>query len=305
MFAALLLAVPWLILPFAAVPPAPPAAFLPVPGAPCVCFPVQHAGDLALPEKPLGKAGWKPERLVDETLRIVRGSDDVFLRAEALRTTLQTLGHRSEESPKAAEANQAARRTLFDQLSADLKRETELAPLSRATIELDRELEATSARLSALPGVARVERAPSKAALIVWFDAQTLPAERLRENVSAGSAPSIQAPNQDRRANAAITLAFAGEASTQMGHGVDFDARGLAREATELLPKDARVLILAGMVWFDASATTSAVFAREALRNSKGDEYARKNIVGIFGVFFDADTLEELEAKLEKRIQRG
>lgn len=295
MFAALLLA---------AVPTAQPAAFLPVPGAPCVCFPVQHAGDLALPEKPLGKAGRKPEQLVDETLRIVRSSDDVFLRAEVLRTTLQSLGHRSEEGPKAADTNQSARRTLFEQLSADLKRETELAPMSRAKITLGKELEATSARLAVLPGVTRIE-ATSKEALTVWFDAQQLPAERLREKLPAGVAPTIEEPTQAVRASAAITLAFAGQASTELGYRVDFDPRALARQAAELQPKDARVLLLAAMVWFDDGTSTSASFAREALRNAKNDEYARKNLVGILGVFYDADTIEELESKLEKRAQRG
>jgi hypothetical protein len=284
MFAALLLAV------------LPTTAPLALPGAPCVCFRLEHAGELALPEKA------KPDDLVAETLRIVRASDDVLLRAEALRSALQSIGHRSEA--KAPDEVDAARRTLFGGLWKDLKRETELAPMSRAQIVLGKELEATTARLAPLQGVARIE-ATSKEALTVWFDAQQLPAERLREKLPAGVALTIEAPTTARHANAAITLAFAGQSSTQLGYRVDFDPRVLARQAVDLQPKDARVLILAAMVWFDDGSATSANLAREALRNAQNDEYARKNLVSIFGAFYDAHSIEELETKLEKRAQRG
>gem|GEM_PF-4885207 len=85
----LLLPGPCSAIPFAA---ASAAIFQPVPGAPCVCFPVQHAGERAPPEDALPKAGWKPARLVDEALRVVRTIDDLFVRAEAERTTLRALG---------------------------------------------------------------------------------------------------------------------------------------------------------------------------------------------------------------------
>jgi len=167
------------------------------------------------------------------------------------------------------------------------------------------ESEATSARLSALPGVAAVERSPSNAALLVWFDSKALSPAVLRANVPANVEPSIEAPTPTPRAYAAITLAFAGESSMQSGHQIDFDACALAREAAELLPKDASVLILAGMIWFEAASPTSATFVRDALRDASRDDYARKNIRSIFCVFYDADSIEELEKKLERRIQRG
>jgi hypothetical protein len=295
MIAALLLAV---------VPTAPISAALPVPGAPCVCFPLQHEGQVAMPDKALAKAGWKPDQLVDETLKIVRANHDVFVRAEALRSTLTALGHPADAKSKEGEAVAAAQSRLFEMLSADLKRETELAPYPHAVIEIERYVDETRARIAALPGVVRVERSHHERALNVWFDEKVTGA-RSFDGCVPGSKPRIVPATQAPRAAAAITLAFAGQASNQMGRRVDFDAPALAREAAELQPKDPRVLLLAAMVWADSGSSTGAALARDAARNAKDDEYARKNIIAILGAFYGAGSLEELDAKLAKKTQRG
>src|SRR6188768_484507 len=104
MFAALVLA----LAPFTAL------------GSPCVCFPIQHAGTSTIPDDPLGKAGWTHKRLLDETLRTVRGTDDVFLRADTLRNAVRVLG--SSDAKSDAESAVASRSTLIKELSLDLKR---------------------------------------------------------------------------------------------------------------------------------------------------------------------------------------
>lgn len=287
MFAAILLAV---------LPSAP------LFGAPCVCFEIKHAGTRPVPDEPFAKTKWNAQQLMEECMKAVVGTDDVFVRAEALRTTLRAMDQQAEKDPKGVEG---ARLAVFDRLSSDLKSAKLLSPLSSTTIEVERDLEETQKRLAALPGVVRVDRAPSKSGLRAWFDARTVSAQQLQETAAVGALPVIEPPTNRPRAIAAITLAFAGQSASQLGSRVDFDPRALARQAAELAPKDARISILAAMVWFDEDVTASATFLRDALRSAGPDEYAMKNIMRIFGHFFGAETVEELTAKLDKKIARG
>lgn len=278
-------------------PASPAAAF----GAPCVCFPLVHAGP-SLPEDPLGQAGWSPTKLVDESLRILATADDACLRAETLRRALLALDTRGGDAQREARAQ--AQRGLVVQLRSQLERETQLAPLSRATLDLGAELEAARTRLLALGGVASVERHPGKSALIAWFDARQIDAQALAEAAHASAAPSVAPPNARPQALAGLALAFAGRALEQLGSRSEIDSFALARAAAAAQPADGSVQLVAGLVLFDGDTAGSAQLAREALRLAAGDARLGQNLLGTFGHFFGAQTLEELGPKLEQRAAR-
>jgi hypothetical protein len=288
MFAAILLA----------VLPSAPLSF----GAPCVCFEVKHVGARVVPEDPFGKAGWDTQRLMQECTKAVGGTDDVFVRVETLRLTLGALNHHADKDPKGVEG---ARTALFEQLQTNLKLETELAPLSRTTIEVPGDVDAVHKRLAVSGGVPRIERTASKNGLRLWFDASTINPKQIQEFAGLAALPVIEPPTNRPRAIAAITLAFAGQSSTQLGHKTDFDPRALARQATELAPKEPRIAIVAAMVWFDEDAHTTSIMLRDALRGAHKDEWALKNIEHIFCHFYGVKNVEELTAKLDKKLEKG
>lgn len=270
-------------------------------GAPCVCFPIQHDGQTGIPQDPLGQAGWSAERLANETLRAVLGTDDVFLRAEALRSTLLELAAKEEtlEGPRAR-----AWSTLIAGLVGHLKLQAELAPYPRVIFEVPADDATVAARLAREKGVMRVERLAIRATLVCWFDERALSLERLVELSGTTAKPTLEPATTRGQALAAITLAFAAQSSRQAGRRTDLDPHELVREAVGLLPKDPRVQLVSSMISFDADRTAFLGHARSALENAGGDPWVERNLQGIVGRLLNAESLEDLRARLDERRER-
>lgn len=297
MFAALLLAAQPVFFPL----PAPVACRAPLVGAPCVCFPIQHDGARRLREDPLGPGGFGPERLAEETLRAVEETDDVFVRAETLRQALLALS--ASNGPEADQRDRAHDR-IVDGLALLLKKETELAPYSRAVIECPAGTAELRARLEAEKGVVKVAVGGPKPALVCWFDAGIVGAERLQGLARTSQPPVVEPPSNRLRARAAITLGFAAQCSRQLGRPTDVDFAERVREAVRLEPRDARVQLLAAMITFDGDRGSYLVHARDALANAGDDPWVEKNLVGILGAFLNADSLDELRARVNEALER-
>ncbi|TAJ10233.1 MAG: hypothetical protein EPO68_15075 [Planctomycetota bacterium] len=310
----------------AAEPTAAPVAAVAF-GAPCLCFPLRHEGGAMVPENALDKDGWTAERLSKETLAIAWTSDDPFARAEALRRTILSV----QQLENGVNGNS---RSFGDALLADLatnlKREAELAPLSRAILA-PKSAPATGARsfdagelasyggarcqaaavradVAKLDGVARVELHPAHGGLVVWYDAAKIGTEALAQAAGYACEPEVRGPDARGHALAAVTLAFAARAADQSGitqRGVKqarYEPDALAAKAVSLAPRDARILLVAGMVAFDNDSTTCVRYALDALKNGRGNALVEHNVKYVFGHFFGADSLDALEAKLAQRL---
>lgn len=328
-----------LFLPALAVPAAPLAAApvaLAAPavaaaaswfGAPCLCFPLRYDGAAMVPENALDKAGWDAERLSKETLAIAWTSDDPFARAEAVRRAMLS----AQKLERGATSGRAFGDALLADLEANLKREAELAPLSRATlaprsspgagaagtgargVELEdlalfggARCQATAVRgeVAKLDGVARVELHPAHGGLVIWYDAAKIGTDALVKAAGYACETEVRGPDAHGHALAAVTLAFAARAAAQSGVAKSPHEPGaLAAKAVALAPQDARILLVAGMVAFDHDdGTTSARYALDALRNGRGNALVEHNVRYVFGHFFGTDSLDALDAKLSQRL---
>lgn len=291
-------------------------------GAPCLCFPLRYEGAAMVPESALDKAGWDAERLSKETLAIAWTSEDPFARAEALRRAMLS----AQQLERGATSSRAFGDALLADLETNLKREAELAPLSRATlaprsapgagarsVELEdlalfggARCQATAVRgeVAKLDGVARVELHPAHGGLVIWYDAAKIGTDALVKAAGYACETEVRGPDAHGHALAAVTLAFAARAAAQSGVTKSpYDPGALAAKAVALAPKDARILLVAGMVAFDHDdGTTSARYALQALRNGRGNALVEHNVQYVFGHFFGADSLDALDAKLSQRL---
>jgi hypothetical protein len=277
-------------------------------GPPCLCFPLRCADGPLVPENALDKPGWSAERLADETLKLASSSPDPFARAESLRRALHAL-HSLRETSKGDLQPWVDR--LGQPLELNLKREAELAPLSRATLvpaagaEIDAASQARMrTAIAALAGVKRVEWHAGSAGVVAWFDAAQVAPRALAAAAGLAGEPRVETPNPRAHALAALALAYAGEGARQLGCAVEFDPLDLARQAAALQPNDARIALVAGMIVFDRDAKGAAQLGQHALRLGRGDELVEHNLHAIYRHFYAAETLDELGQALERRLAR-
>jgi hypothetical protein len=160
------------------------------------------------------------------------------------------------------------------------------------------------ADVAKLDGVKRVELHAAHGGLVIWYDAAVIGTDALVKAAGYACETELRGPDARGHALAAVTLAFAARAADQSGVTEPrIDPSSLAAKAVSLAPKDARILLVAGMVAFDnGDGTTSARYALEAVRNGRGNALVEHNVHHVLGRFYSAASLDELEATLSQRL---